>query len=124
MLYGTVISRIEMHSHPCRDSRTRKIELGGTQPDEPRTSLYGFAITHATLSAAPVAIMAAPRPQRANVQVRVYDKNHKDYHNWDDHENQAWGIVSFGQPQETSGILEDQQEGAGAILELSPQPSR
>ena len=41
--------------------------------------------------AAPVAIMAAARPQEASVQVRVYDKNHKDYHNWDDNENRAWG---------------------------------
>jgi hypothetical protein len=39
---------------------------------------------------APVAIAAAPAPQ-ARVQVRVYDRNHKDYHNWDDHENQSWG---------------------------------
>lgn len=22
---------------------------------------------------------------------RVYDKGHKDYHNWDDNENRAWG---------------------------------
>jgi len=41
--------------------------------------------------AAPVAIMAAAKPQEASVQVRVYDKNHKDYHNWDDNENRAWG---------------------------------
>jgi len=36
--------------------------------------------------------MAAPIPQEAGVQVRVYDRDHKDYHNWDDHENRAWGI--------------------------------
>jgi hypothetical protein len=40
---------------------------------------------------APVAIMAGPAPQEARVQVRVYDKQHKDYHNWDDNENRAWG---------------------------------
>ncbi|PYU81404.1 MAG: hypothetical protein DMG50_16215 [Acidobacteria bacterium] len=40
---------------------------------------------------APVAIMAAPAPQEARVQLRVYDKQHKDYHNWDDNENRAWG---------------------------------
>jgi len=39
---------------------------------------------------APVAMIAAPGPQE--VQVRVYDRNHKDYHNWDDHENHAWGV--------------------------------
>ena len=41
--------------------------------------------------AAPVSIMATPRPQDASVQVRVYDRDHKDYHNWDDNENRAWG---------------------------------
>ena len=39
----------------------------------------------------PVAMMAAPAPQRASVQLRVYDSDHKDYHNWDDNENRAWG---------------------------------
>jgi hypothetical protein len=41
--------------------------------------------------AAPVAFTAAAVPQEASVQVRVYDKDHKDYHNWDDKENKAWG---------------------------------
>jgi len=40
--------------------------------------------------AAPVAIMAGPAPQEGD-QHRVYDKQHKDYHNWDDKENHAWG---------------------------------
>ena len=42
--------------------------------------------------AAPVAIIAAPAPQGASVQLRVYDRNHKDYHNWDDNENRRWGL--------------------------------
>jgi hypothetical protein len=41
--------------------------------------------------AAPVSMMAVPVPQEANAQVRVYDKDHKDYYNWDDPENRAWG---------------------------------
>jgi len=40
---------------------------------------------------APVSILAAPAAQEASVQIRVYDRNHKDYHNWDDNENRAWG---------------------------------
>jgi hypothetical protein len=39
---------------------------------------------------APVSMMAAPSPQAA-VSVRIYDRDHKDYHNWDDHENGLWG---------------------------------
>ena len=40
--------------------------------------------------AAPVSMMAAPRPQVVGVQVRVYDRDHKDYHNWDDNEDRAY----------------------------------
>jgi hypothetical protein len=39
----------------------------------------------------PLSIMAAPAPQRASVQLRFYDSSHKDYHNWNDNENRAWG---------------------------------
>jgi hypothetical protein len=34
--------------------------------------------------------LAAARPQDAGVQVRVYDRDHKDYHNWDDREDHAY----------------------------------
>jgi len=37
-----------------------------------------------------MSIMAVPVPQEVGVQLRVYDRNHHDYHNWDDHENRAW----------------------------------
>jgi hypothetical protein len=50
-------------------------------------------ISGAILTAAlavPAALVAAPVPQDAKVQVRVYDSEHKDYHNWDEHENGAW----------------------------------
>ena len=40
---------------------------------------------------APVSIMAASQPQ-VGIQIRVYDRNHRDYHNWDDRENRAWGV--------------------------------
>lgn len=33
---------------------------------------------------------ASAKPQAVSAQVRVYDSGHKDYHNWDDNENQAW----------------------------------
>jgi hypothetical protein len=56
------------------------------------THRYIPSLFLAAALAAPVAIMAAPVPQEASVQVRVYDRDHKDYHNWDDHENRAWGI--------------------------------
>ena len=40
--------------------------------------------------AAPAVLIAGPRPQEANVQVRVYDRDHRDYHNWDDREDRAY----------------------------------
>ena len=47
--------------------------------------------------ATPVAMMAAPSPQddknhenRAENNKRYYDKNHKDYHNWDSNEDRSY----------------------------------
>jgi hypothetical protein len=41
--------------------------------------------------AAPLSSIASPGAQKPSVQIRVYDSTHKDYHNWDDNENRAWG---------------------------------
>jgi len=63
--------------------------------------------------AAPLSMMAAPGPQSANVQIRIYDKNHKDYHNWDDHENQVWGAYrsdNHKKPREYSRASKKEQE--------------
>jgi hypothetical protein len=40
--------------------------------------------------AAPLSVMAAAAPQDADPQIRVYDKDHRDYHNWDDREDRAY----------------------------------
>jgi hypothetical protein len=53
---------------------------------------YISSLLLAAVLAAPVAIIAAPGPNDDGVQIRVYDSHHKDYHNWDDHENNAWGV--------------------------------
>ena len=39
---------------------------------------------------APTAIMAGPKPNDDVVYVRVYDPDHRDYHNWNDHEDRAY----------------------------------
>jgi hypothetical protein len=39
---------------------------------------------------APVSMMAAPGPQVAGVQIRIYDKAHNDYHPYDDNEKQFY----------------------------------
>jgi hypothetical protein len=55
-----------------------------------RAHRYMTALLLTAAFAAPVTVMAIPAPQA--VSIRVYDKNHKDYHNWDDRENHAWGL--------------------------------
>ena len=54
-----------------------------------RAHRYIALLFLAAALAAPVAIMAAPVPQ-VGVQVKVYDKSHKDYHVWDDNEDRAY----------------------------------
>jgi hypothetical protein len=39
---------------------------------------------------APLSVVTAAAPQDANVQIRVYDRGHHDYHNWDDREDRAY----------------------------------
>jgi len=56
-----------------------------------RANRYITSLFLTAALAAPVAIMAVPVPQEGRNQNRVYDKQHKDYHNWDDNENRAWG---------------------------------
>ena len=39
---------------------------------------------------APALVVAEAKAQEANVQVRVYDHGHHDYHNWDNREDHAY----------------------------------
>jgi len=55
------------------------------------THRYISSLLLAAAIVAPVAVMAAPSPQDAKIQIRFFDRNHKDYHNWDDREDRAWG---------------------------------
>jgi len=47
-----------------------------------------LAATFLTAALAAPAVLVCSRA--AAQEVRVYDKDHKDYHYWDEHENQAW----------------------------------
>jgi hypothetical protein len=53
-----------------------------------RKSLFisSLLLTGALLAPAAIRTNAAPQ----SVSVRVYDRDHKDYHNWDDHEGQSY----------------------------------
>jgi hypothetical protein len=54
-----------------------------------KTSHYVASLVLTAVLASPGIVLAAPA--QVGIQVRVYDKDHKDYHNWDDNENRAWG---------------------------------
>jgi hypothetical protein len=51
---------------------------------------YISSLFLAAAIAAPTAIMARPRPQEGRVQVRIYDRDHRDYHDWDNREDRAY----------------------------------
>jgi hypothetical protein len=55
-----------------------------------RAHRYIASLFLAAAIAAPLSLTAAAAPQDANVQIRVYDRDHRDYHNWDDHEDRAY----------------------------------
>jgi hypothetical protein len=50
--------------------------------------LYGPYI--AAAGGASALVVSEATAQGASVQVRVYDRDHRDYHNWDDHEDRAY----------------------------------
>ena len=51
---------------------------------------YICSLFLAAAIAAPALVVTDAEAQEANIQVRVYDRDHHDYHNWDDHENRAY----------------------------------
>jgi len=55
-----------------------------------RTNLVlgGLCLVAAFAISGPLVATAAA--QEANLQVRVYDSHHRDYHNWDDREDRAY----------------------------------
>jgi hypothetical protein len=55
-----------------------------------RIDRYISSLFLAAAIAAPALVVAEAKAQEASVQVRVYDRDHRDYHNWDDHEDRAY----------------------------------
>jgi hypothetical protein len=86
--FRTDIAAVGVHSHGNRGSESRY--LGLEDYFMHRIDRYIGSLLLAAAIAAPTAIIAGPRPQEAAVQVRVYDRDHRDYHNWDDHEDRAY----------------------------------
>jgi len=55
-----------------------------------RFDRYISSLFLAAAIAAPAFVVAEANAQQASVQVRVYDSNHHDYHNWDEREDRAY----------------------------------
>jgi len=55
-----------------------------------RINRYTGALILAAAIVAPASVVVEARAQEAGVQVRVYDRDHRDYHNWDDREDRAY----------------------------------
>lgn len=56
-----------------------------------RTHRYLASLILTAVLAAPLSILAVPRPQDSDAKNKVYDKQHKDYHDWNSNEDRAWG---------------------------------
>jgi hypothetical protein len=86
--YGTVIATQKPHSHCDRGSKPR--HLGSEDYFMHRIDRYINSLFLAAAIAAPVIVVANANAQEASVQVRVYDRDHHDYHNWNDREDRAY----------------------------------
>ena len=62
-----------------------------------RKSLIISSLFLSAALVAPVAITAKPAPQ--SFSVKVYDRDHKDYHNWDDHEAKSYETFRGDHPK-------------------------
>jgi hypothetical protein len=90
VLFGTSIAR------PGAQSDGYKVLHQGISSLEENsmrfTNRYISSLVLVAALAVPAAILANAMPQEASVQVRVYDRDHKDYHNWDDREDHSYRL--------------------------------
>jgi hypothetical protein len=62
-----------------------------------RKSLFLSSLFLSAALLAPMAIRANAAPQ--SVSIRVYDRDHKDYHNWDDREVHSYTLFRAKHPK-------------------------
>lgn len=62
-----------------------------------RKKLFLSSFFLAAALVAPLAIRVNAAPQ--SVSLRVYDRDHKDYHNWDDREAQSYSTFRGDHPK-------------------------
>jgi hypothetical protein len=88
VLKVTDMAAQRVHSHG-----TGVLNLGIPGPEDyfmKNIRRYISSLVLAAAIAAPVLVVPEAKAQDAGVQVRVYDRDHRDYHNWDDREDRAY----------------------------------
>lgn len=83
--------------------------------------------------AAPSAMMAATRPQDSgrqeehrrddNDRSRFYDRDHRDYHNWNDKRRPLPSSVPGREAQRVTAVCGNEREGAKGVLEVASPSS-
>ena len=81
-----------MHSRGYRDSESRYLGLGDYIMPRIHRTIGSLLLAAAIV--APALVVAEAKAQEASIQVRVYDRNHRDYHNWDDPKTTPTGVTS------------------------------
>jgi hypothetical protein len=92
VLYGTYIARPGVHSHGCR---SLNLGISGYEDyimHRARRYLSSLFLAAALLASAASMAKAGNQDDRRydNDHVRYYDRDHRDYHNWDDREDRAY----------------------------------
>jgi hypothetical protein len=77
-----------VHSHIYRDSESGNLNL--EDYNMYRAHRFIASLFFAAALVAPMSIIAAPVPQQVGVQIKLYDKAHKDSHVYDDNEKQVY----------------------------------
>ena len=67
-------------------------------------------------------VVAARTPQ--DVQVRVYDRDHKDYHDWNESEERAYKHYLEERHEQYRKYDKLKEKGTEGLLELAAQPFR
>jgi hypothetical protein len=83
---GTYGAGTSVHSYTHRDCERELSGLGDFMTKCINRTIGSFLLAAAIVAPAVVVAEAAAQ----EVSVRVYDSNHRDYHNWDDREDRAY----------------------------------
>jgi Ni/Co efflux regulator RcnB len=106
---------ITAYSLLAKESGVGALEPGGKDMHRGYQYLFSFVLLSAAL-AAPSAVGAAAQPQDNGRQdeghrddkdrKRVYDRDHRDYHNWDDNEDRSYRVYLGERHREYHPFLE------------------